>query len=164
MYAKTPVSVLMVCLGNICRSPTAEAVFRAQLGARGLMDAIHVDSAGTSDWHIGDAPDSRSQRAAAMRGYDLSMLKGRQVQHKDFEIFDYILAMDHSNYRDLLRICPPGLEHRVSLFLSHGDSNSPEVPDPYNCGPEGFELVLDLVENACNGLLDKIIREHQLSA
>lgn len=164
MSPKAPVNVLMVCLGNICRSPTAEAVFRAQVATRGLDASIQVDSAGTSDWHIGGAPDPRSQQAAAVRNYDLSSLQARQVQVEDFETFDYILAMDQSNYRDLLSICPPQEAHRVSLFLSHGDSNLIEVPDPYNSGPEGFELVLDLVENTCSSLLDEITRKHNLSA
>lgn len=163
MYSETPVKVLMVCLGNICRSPTAEAVFRSQVDSRGLHEAFHVDSAGTSDWHVGDAPDRRSQLAAANRGYDLSSLRGRQVQYKDFEDFDYLLAMDQSNYRGMLSMCPPSLQDKVSLFLSHGSSGEQEVPDPYNSGPEGFELVLDLVEDASSALLDKIIREHKLA-
>jgi protein-tyrosine phosphatase len=133
--------VLMVCLGNICRSPTAEAVLRAKLEAAGLGDRISVDSAGTGSWHIGNPPDPRSQRHAAQRGYDLSTLRGRQVGEVDFHRFDLILAMDHDNLADLQRLAPDG-EHRAELRLfAHT-----EVPDPYTGGAAGFEHVLDLVE------------------
>jgi protein-tyrosine phosphatase len=137
------VKVLMVCLGNICRSPTAEAVLRAKLEAAGLAHRISVDSAGTGDWHIGSPPDARSQRHAAQRGYDLSALRGRQVAEADFHYFDLILAMDHDNLADLQRLAPHGA-HRAELQLfAHG-----EVPDPYTGGAVGFEHVLDLVETA----------------
>jgi protein-tyrosine phosphatase len=135
------VKVLMVCLGNICRSPTAEAVLRAKLEAAGLADHVVVDSAGTGDWHIGSPPDPRSQRHAAKRGYDLSALRGRQVAEADFHRFDLILAMDEDNLADLLRLVPDGdSSAEVRLFAQV------EVPDPYTGGPAGFEQVLDLVE------------------
>jgi protein-tyrosine phosphatase len=135
------VNVLMVCLGNICRSPTAEAVLRAKLEAAGLAHRVSVDSAGTGDWHIGNPPDPRSQRHAAKRGYDLSALRGRQVAEADFHRFDLILAMDENNLADLQRLAPDG-GHRAELRLfAHV-----EVPDPYTGGAEGFERVLDLVE------------------
>jgi protein-tyrosine phosphatase len=135
--------VLMVCLGNICRSPTAEAVLRAKLEAAGLGHQVSVDSAGTGDWHIGSPPDARSQRHAAQRGYDLSALRGRQVAEADFQRFDFILAMDHDNLADLQRLAPYGA-HRAQLRLFA----AVEVPDPYTGGAAGFEQVLDLVETA----------------
>jgi protein-tyrosine phosphatase len=135
--------VLMVCLGNICRSPTAEAVLRAKLEAAGLAERVVVDSAGTGDWHIGSPPDARSQCHAAKRGYDLSALRGRQVAEADFRRFDLILAMDDNNLADLQRLAPDGT-HRAELRLF-----APiEVPDPYAGGAAGFEQVLDLVETA----------------
>jgi protein-tyrosine phosphatase len=133
--------VLMVCLGNICRSPTAEAVLRTKLEAAGLGAQVSVDSAGTGSWHIGSPPDPRSQRHAAKRGYDLSALRGRQVAEADFHRFDLILAMDADNLADLQRLAPDG-GHRAELRLfAHV-----EVPDPYTGGAAGFEQVLDLVE------------------
>jgi protein-tyrosine phosphatase len=137
-----PVSVLMVCLGNICRSPTAEAVLRHQLQAAGLGGLITVDSAGTGNWHVGDPPDLRSQRHAAKRGYDLSPLRARQVKEDDFHRFQFILAMDDNNLADLARIAPDRHAAQVRLFAAV------EVPDPYAGGPQGFEQVLDLVESA----------------
>jgi protein-tyrosine phosphatase len=135
--------VLMVCLGNICRSPTAEAVLRAKLDAAGLGQRVAVDSAGTGDWHVGSPPDARSQRHAAKRGYDLSSLRGRQVAEADFHRFDLILAMDEDNLADLQRLAPEGSSRaEVRLFASI------EVPDPYTGGAAGFEQVLDLVEAA----------------
>jgi protein-tyrosine phosphatase len=135
--------VLMVCLGNICRSPTAEAVLRAKLEAAGLGKQVAVDSAGTGDWHVGSPPDARSQRHAAKRGYDLSSLRGRQVAEADFHRFDLILAMDEDNLADLQRLAPEGSScAEVRLFASI------EVPDPYTGGAAGFEQVLDLVEAA----------------
>lgn len=156
---RPPVRVLMVCLGNICRSPTAEAIFRHRVEQRGLSGYIEVDSAGTSDWHVGDPPDTRSIDAARRRNYDLGPLRARQATAADFHHFDYILAMDHANRRDLLAICPPGQENRLTLFLSHGSSVTEEVPDPYHDGQEGFENVLDLIEDACDHLIDRILEE-----
>jgi protein-tyrosine phosphatase len=136
------VSVLMVCLGNICRSPTAEAVLRHHLHEAGLAARVTVDSAGTGNWHIGEPPDHRSQRHAALRGYDLSLLRARQVKEADFHRFDFILAMDENNLADLARMAPEQHAAQVRLFAAT------EVPDPYAGGPEGFERVLDLVETA----------------
>jgi len=146
--------VLFVCMGNICRSPTAEGVFRHLVERAGLADAIHIDSAGTHDYHIGDPPDARSQSAAARRGYDLSPLRARQIAREDFASFDYLLAMDEHNQGLLLQQCPPEHRAKVRLFLEFAEGEVPaEVPDPYYGGPQGFEQVLDLVENAAQGLL-----------
>lgn len=151
--------VLFVCMGNICRSPTAEGVFRRLVEEAGLGGKILVDSAGTHDYHIGDAPDKRSQAAAALRGYDLSRLRGRQVERADFARFDYILAMDAENLADLHRLCPPPHENRVGLFLEYARKFTlREVPDPYYGGAQGFAQVLDLVEDAAVGLLEEIVR------
>jgi protein-tyrosine phosphatase len=143
--------VLMVCLGNICRSPTAEAVLRAKLEAAGLAQRVEVDSAGTGSWHLGDPPDPRSQRHAARRGYDLSALRARCVAEDDFHRFDLILAMDHNNLADLRRLAPEGA-HRAELRLF-----APiEVPDPYSGGAAGFERVLDLVETASDAWIEDL--------
>jgi protein-tyrosine phosphatase len=136
------IRVLMVCLGNICRSPTAEAVLRHRLAAAGLADRVEVDSAGTGGWHIGDPPDARSQHHAARRGYDLSGLRARRVAEDDFHRFDLILAMDEANLADLRRLAPARYAAEVRLFAEV------EVPDPYTGGAAGFERVLDLAEAA----------------
>lgn len=146
--------VLFVCLGNICRSPTADGIFRELVNRAKLEQKIIVDSAGTGDWHIGKAPDSRTIAAAKKRGYDLSVLRARQVSAADFEEFDYVLAMDNANLRDLQRLKPTHFSGHLGLFLEFGsDKNYREVPDPYYGGDDGFELVLDLVEEAAEGLL-----------
>ena len=139
--------VLFVCTVNICRSPTAEGVMRKM--ASGLD--IHVESAGTHDYHVGEPPDERSQRHAERRGYDLSAQRARQVSPEDFLRFDLILAMDRGHLRQLERLRPA--EHRARLRLLLGDR---DVPDPYYGGAEGFEQVLDLVEDACRSLLEEI--------
>ncbi len=149
--------VLFVCLGNICRSPTADGIFRELVLKAGLEQNIVVDSAGTGGWHIGKAPDSRTIAAARTRGYDLSPLRARQVQASDFDEFDYVLAMDKANLTDLQRIKPAHFTGHMGLFLEFGaDDIYREVPDPYYGGADGFELVLDLVESAAQGLLTHI--------
>jgi protein-tyrosine phosphatase len=147
------VKVLFVCLGNICRSPTAEGVARHLA----LREAPHLqlsfDSAGTADYHIGDPPDSRSRQAAAARGYDISGLRARQLQPDDFRRFDLLLAMDENNLRDMLLLAPAGLEERARLFLSYAPAlNRRAVPDPYYGGADGFETVLDLAEHGSRAL------------
>lgn len=159
---RPPVRILMVCPGNICRSPTAEAVFRQQVQAAGLTHLIEVDSAGTSDWHVGEPPDPRSLRAAADRLYDLSPLRARQVHVRDFEDFDYILAMDKQNLSALEDSCPVSCQDKLGLFLDYGSTGWDEVPDPYNSGRDGFELVLDLVESASAELLEILRARHDL--
>jgi len=146
-------SILFVCMGNICRSPTAEGVFRHQVEAAGLSDVITIASAGTHDYHIGEPPDRRSQAAARLRRYDLSAQRARHVATADFERFDYLLAMDHENLAHLQRLAPPGLRSKARLFLEFGTHGVLEVPDPYYGGADGFERVLDLVEDASRGLL-----------
>lgn len=154
--------VLFVCMGNICRSPTAEGVFRGMVEQQGLGEKIIIDSAGTHDYHIGDAPDARAQAAAARRGYDLSGLRARQIVPDDFSTFDYVLAMDEANLGLLQQQCPEHRRDRLKLFLEFADDGAlREVPDPYYGGAPGFELVLDLVENAGRGLLREIIKNNQ---
>jgi len=150
------VRVLFVCLGNICRSPTAEGVFRAHVSRAGLGQRIGIDSAGTSSYHIGEAPDPRAVQAAGLRDYDLAALRARQVSDDDFTYYDYILAMDLNNLRDLNNRCPAQEETRLGLFLSYADNGPQEVPDPYYGGPEGFQAVLDMIEAASAGLLNDI--------
>ena len=148
---------LFVCLGNICRSPTAEGAFRKLVQEQGLAKHVEIDSAGTHAYHIGAPPDARAQQAARQRGIDLSGLRGRQATARDIEQFDYVLAMDRENHENLLAICPAGLEHKVQLFMEFAPTRSEkEVPDPYFGGPAGFDRVLDMIEDAAAGLLDDI--------
>jgi protein-tyrosine phosphatase len=154
--------VLFVCLGNICRSPTAEGVFRERVKQRGLEDKITIDSAGTGDWHIGKPADQRAAQAALARGYDLSALRARQAAREDFSQFDYILGMDHSNLANLKALAPPDYSGYLGLFLDFAKaSDHLEVPDPYYGGERGFQLVLDLIENASEGLLEHILEHRQ---
>ncbi|PCJ44869.1 MAG: phosphotyrosine protein phosphatase [Moraxellaceae bacterium] len=153
------VSVLFVCLGNICRSSTAEAVLRSVVLNVGLDDCVEVASCGTAGYHIGEVPDSRSREVAKARGYDMATLRASQLQDSDFEYYDFILAMDESNLANLTMRCPQACLAKLELFLTYAQSyDETEVPDPYYGGDQGFDHVLDLVEDACAGLLDAIKR------
>lgn len=155
------VSVLFVCMGNICRSPTAQGAFEHLVQSNGLAERIFIDSAGTHAYHVGEPPDRRSQAAALDRGIDLSPQRARQVHKNDFGRFDYILAMDRSNLRDLLRQSTPSERERVHLFMKFATRwEVEEVPDPYYGGSNGFSQVLDMVEDAAAGLLEHIRRTH----
>ncbi|WP_447793559.1 MULTISPECIES: low molecular weight protein-tyrosine-phosphatase [Pseudomonas] len=145
--------VLFVCLGNICRSPTAEGVLRHKLREAGLADQVEVASAGTGDWHVGKAPDKRSQAAAKLRGYDLSAQRAQQVTRADFATYDLILAMDNSNLRHLKALQPAKGKAELDLFLRRFQSEIDEVPDPYHDSDQGFETVLDLIERASDLLV-----------
>ncbi len=144
--------ILFVCLGNICRSPAAEGVLRAKARARGMR--LYIESAGTGAWHAGDPPDARMMRAAAKRGYDLSHQRARKVTDADFFEFNYLLAMDFANQTDLLEIAPPNRECDIRLFLDFADGETRETPDPYYGGDQGFERVLDLIEEGAEAFLD----------
>lgn len=154
MKPHSPFSILFVCMGNICRSPTADGVLRHKVRERGLEDHVTVDSAGTHNYHPNHPPDSRSQAHARQRGYDLSPLRARQIHANDFERFDLILAMDWDNLGLIQQQCPPAHQRKVRRLTEFCSSfDSPVVPDPYYGGAAGFEEVLDLVEDACEGLI-----------
>jgi protein-tyrosine phosphatase len=142
-------SLLFVCTGNICRSPTAEGVLRSLCKEAGIE--LQIESAGTGDWHVGQPPDERSQHHARNRGYDLSAQRARQVRLEDFERFDMILAMDRGHLRELQKLAPAHHHAKIRLFVEGRD-----VPDPYDRGPDGFEEVLDLVEARCRRLLQEL--------
>ena len=150
--------ILFVCLGNICRSPTAEAVLRALLAREAPDLEVEIDSAGIGSWHIGEPPDERAMSAARRRGLDMSRLRARQIASEDFARFDFILAMDQANLADLRRRAPLQYRERVRLFLEFApDLGVQDVPDPYYGGEAGFEEVLDLAEQAARGLLSHIL-------
>ncbi len=161
------VNVLFVCLGNICRSPTAHGLFQAKVNAANLHHKITVDSAGTGGWHSGAAPDKRAQKIAQSRGYDISHLQARQVKPSDFNDFDYILAMDNENLINLQQQKPSDYKGVLGLFLVEAGvvsgTESSEVPDPYYGGEEHFEYVIDLIDQAVDGLLQRICDEHRLN-
>lgn len=149
-------NILFVCMGNICRSPTAEAVFRKYVQDARLESRISIDSAGTGGWHVGKGPDQRSCQAAARRGYDLSTLRARQVEVEDFQRFDLILAMDHDNLERLQALRPADSRGELDLFLRRYSLGEDAVPDPYFGGQDGFEQVLDLIEKASTALLSEV--------
>ncbi len=149
--------VLFVCLGNICRSPTAEVVFREAAARAGLFHRIEVDSAGTGSWHVGNPPDHRAIEHAARRGYDLRPLRARQFERADFDRFHWILAMDRSVLRDLAPLRPPAFAGQLGLFMDLlPGMGTDDVPDPYDMGPEGFEVVLDLVIAGSDALAERL--------
>ena len=158
MRGKT-VSVLFVCTGNICRSPTAEAIFRKLVAEAGMSEAILADSAGTHAYHIGEPPDPRAQGAAAERGYDLSVLRARRVEQEDFQRFDLIVAMDRGHHTILSRMAERSAAHKLKLMMSYARGFSEkDVPDPYYGSPREFEQVLDMLEDAARGLLDALVK------
>jgi protein-tyrosine phosphatase len=147
--------VLFVCMGNICRSPMAEGTFRTMIKQAGLDDVVVVDSAGTHGFHIGESPDKRAQTIAGKRGYDITSLRGRQIQASDYEEYDFILAMDWDNLALLQQQAPKSAQHKLQLFMRFAtEHESATIPDPYYGGPQGFETVLDYVEDASQGLLE----------
>jgi protein-tyrosine phosphatase len=159
MTTRTPIHILFVCMGNICRSPTAEGVFRARVAQAGLSHQVKIDSAGTHNYHPGSPPDERSQAHALARGFDLSKLRARQVLEADFERFDLILAMDWDNLALLQADCPPNHAHKLRLFMSFADSAlalGEVVPDPYHGRAADFEDVLDKLEAASTGLIERL--------
>ena len=152
--------VLFVCTGNICRSPTAEAIFRKLAADAGMAGAVAADSAGTHGYHIGEPPDSRAQKAAAKRGYDLSALRARTIEGADFQRFDLILAMDEDHYSILSSMAQPAAAHKLKLMMTYAQRfRERDVPDPYYGGPQGFERVLDLLEDAAGGLLRSLRKD-----
>ena len=153
--------VLFVCTGNICRSPTAEGVFRHLVSERGLADRIQADSAGIGSWHVGDPPDPRSAETALARGVDISDQRARKVRPYDFEEFDLLLAMDSSHRDAMTRACPPELQPRIRMFMDYApDAGVRDVPDPYYGAGDGFTRVYDMIEAASTGLLDEIEANH----
>lgn len=147
-------AILVVCMGNICRSPTMEVVLKKRLVEAGLD--VRVESAGTISYHQGNPPDPRSVAAGTARGYDFSAMQAQPVKPSDFTEFDLVLCADNANYQDLMAQCPKQYQHKIQLFLDYGEAAQAEVPDPYYGGENGFELVLDLIEDACDVIIDKI--------
>jgi protein-tyrosine phosphatase len=152
------VAVLMVCMGNICRSPTAEGVLRQRLARAGLAERVRVDSAGTHGYHVGDSPDARAQQHARRRGVEIGAQRARQVEAADFDAFRFILAMDDDNIANLERIRPENHANAPQLLMAYArGADAPKtVPDPYYGAPDGFERVLDLIEDACDGLVEHL--------
>ncbi len=149
--------ILFVCLGNICRSPTAHGVFQQMVDDAGLTDQIQVDSCGTGSWHIGHSPDERMQAAALEKGYDLSSLVARRLSPEDFEDYDYLLAMDTRNLADIIKQAPKHFSGRIQLFMDYSDEKKIlEVPDPYYGGEQGFSHVVSLIEQGCQGLFETV--------
>lgn len=162
MNQKPRCSVLFVCMGNICRSPTAEGVFRHVVNESGLEGKIHVDSAGTHAYHVGEPPDRRAQAAAERRGISLADIRARRVRETDYAEFDYVIAMDRLNLHMLTEQADEQFHERLSLFLEYGSGDENEVPDPYYGGAAGFERVLDLVEEASRRLLETLRSRHSI--
>lgn len=158
------VRVLFVCLGNICRSPLAEGIFRRLITEWGLTDRVEVDSAGTGGWHVGDPPDRRMQATAEACGVSLSGIKARRVERDDLEVFDYIFAMDRENLRDLRSVESGPPSRRVGLFRDFDPEGGVDVPDPYYGGARGFQEVFDIVDRTCRSILDHICREEGIAS
>jgi len=158
MVSMEPYSILFCCTGNICRSPTAEAMLAKKVADAGLIGRIRVDSAGTHGYHVGEPPDSRSRAAAKARGYDLSKLRARSLEREDFNRFDLVLAMDQANRAFLAQLCPPASIGKLKMVMQYARYHKVrEVPDPYSGGPADFEMVLDMLEDATAGLLQSLL-------
>jgi len=155
------IKVLFVCTGNICRSPTGEGIFRHKIREAGLEDRIGTDSCGMGAWHVGESPDSRSAAAARKRGIEIGDLRARKIRAADYQEFDYLLAMDRGHYRDMLSQAPKGTEGKIRMFLEPVAKGAPaaDVPDPYYGGADGFELVLDLIEEASDAWIKQLEQE-----
>ena len=153
--------IIFVCLGNICRSPTAEGALRKQVSERGLESLFEIDSAGTGDWHLGHPPDKRAIEAALARGIDLTPLRARQITVSDMLYYDTIIAMDNQNFSRLKSLAPVDHQHKIRLLLQYENSAEREVPDPYYGGDHGFDLVLDLIEESCRELLDHLLSDRR---
>jgi protein-tyrosine phosphatase len=154
--------LLFVCLGNICRSPMAEGVFRRAAAEEGALDHFEIDSAGLGDWHVGQAPDDRAQKAARQRGIDISGQSARQISREDFSRFDLLLAMDGSNYDELAELAPRNARHKIRRFLDFAPhAGTKDVPDPFFGEAEGFDHALDLIEEAARGLLTELLSEEE---
>jgi protein-tyrosine phosphatase len=165
MSAMTTFRLLFICLGNICRSPMAEGVFRRVIEEEGLADRFEIDSAGLGDWHVGQAPDDRAQAAAQSRGLDISGQSARQVQQEDFARFDLLLVMDRSNYGELKRRAPKAAHGKIRYFLDYAPHvGTKDVPDPFFGGAEGFDHALDLIEAAAHGLVAALVGDEALPA
>jgi len=160
MVDREKVNVLFVCLGNICRSPLAEGVFRHIVEDKGLERHFLIDSAGTSSWHVGSPPDERGQEAALRAGFDIGGLRARKIRDKDFEDFHYILAMDQTNLRNLRNRAPEPHQPKIDYLLNYSSSGILEVPDPYYGGVEGFQECLALVREGAEGLLETLVIKH----
>ena len=157
----TSQKVLFICMGNICRSPSAEGMFRKLLNERNLHHRIETDSAGTEGWHTGSAPDRRAQHAAGQRGVDISGLRARQVSSTDMEAYDLIIAMDYDNQSRLHRLADKQHAYKIRLLLEFSDRyNDNEIPDPYYGGDHGFDLALDMIEDSCKQLLQHILNSN----
>ena len=162
MHTTNNTAILFVCMGNICRSPTAEGVFRSKVESAGLTDTFLIDSAGTHAYHVGEPPDLRSQEFAAKRGIDLSRQQARKVAPEDFSRFDFILAMDKANLALLEAACPTEYRHKLGLLMRYAtQSKADEVPDPYYGGGRGFDIVLDYIEDASDALLSVLQQNKQ---
>jgi protein-tyrosine phosphatase len=152
--------LLFVCLGNICRSPMAEGAFRHVAAEQGVLDRFEIDSAGLGSWHVGQAPDHRAQKAADQRGIDISGQSARQIRSSDFTSFDLLLAMDGSNYGELVQLAPKGERHKIRRFLDFAPyAGTKDVPDPFFGEAEGFDSALDLIDEAARGLLAELLRD-----
>lgn len=155
------IAICFVCMGNICRSPTAEGVFRHKARLAGIEEKLHITSAGTHGYHIGCSPDKRSASVALTRGYNLSTIKSQRVEQKDFQVFDYILPMDKANFSYLKALKPEEAKATLKLFMEFSKKyDEREVPDPYYGGNKGFELVLDMIEDAADGFIEHLIKTH----